>query len=369
MINRRILRGALFALAMGLAASAVSADDNGEIRNLLAAQRYEQALAVTVEQLKQRPNDVELRVLHGVALARTGALDNAVEVFKKLIVNNPSDPQLMNNLAAIYASQGDYRSAEDMLNRAVLLSPDYSVARSNLGDLYISMAQTQYNSALRSDPGNPALRAKMNALSAVMDTPTTMSKKISTKRPIQGVRTRAPSTPAPSSSPVVAAPIKLMNVCFMSGPYVSASKLAKARHWLESQNAHVIEKVRKVKRVVNKVYLPADSLDRPVAEQVENLRKLGLRDIREIKSGALQGGISLGVFRNPDSVERRINELQKSGYSAKVLQESFTSKRPWLQVQPAINAPVNVSELMALFNKGDAVGLDLESGCDTTNDI
>ncbi|MGB0213650.1 tetratricopeptide repeat protein [Algiphilus sp.] len=100
---------ALLAVATSLPAGA----DVEEARRLLDEGRAGQALRVLDEQLEGSPQDAEARFLRGLALSRTGRREEAIAVFQKLTRDYPQLPEPYNNLAVIYAQQGDYEQARD----------------------------------------------------------------------------------------------------------------------------------------------------------------------------------------------------------------------------------------------------------------
>lgn len=382
---------------LGSATQSVRADE-GQIRQLMAQQKFERAHDQVVADLAVNPKDGRLRLLYGVVLGNTGQLDEAVAVFKELLADQPGDPQVLNNLAAIYAEQGDFRSAEDMLSRAVLLSPKYAVARSNLGDLYASMARAQYYEALRTDPNNPMLLGKLSSLDQLFGAPPVVPTAAMTAVPPQPPATIAvaPAQPLPrpsgvsasasrgplssiSTRPVlepepqksVAKPAvgtvpkksnaKLVNHCFAVGPFLKQASLKSTQIWLQSRMADVREVTRDEQRVVHTVYMPTTGTPEAGRAAREQLRDLGFRDVSVIRSGPLENRVSLGVFRSENSVNRRLAQMAKKGIKGEVSTQNYNSSRSWLRVLPDSAAAVDIHALTRRFSRRDPTQVELES--------
>jgi tetratricopeptide (TPR) repeat protein len=66
-----------------------------------------------------------------------------------------------NNLAVLYAGQGDYDKARAALQAAVRSNPAYATAYENLGDVYLRLAARAYERAQALDAGRGALAPKV----------------------------------------------------------------------------------------------------------------------------------------------------------------------------------------------------------------
>jgi Flp pilus assembly protein TadD len=88
----------------------------------------------------------------------------AKEVFSEIARRFPRLPEAFNNLAAIYAENGEYEKARQALLSAIANAPNYAAAQSNLGDLYIKLAADAYRKAADLDPLDPGAGAKLNLL-------------------------------------------------------------------------------------------------------------------------------------------------------------------------------------------------------------
>lgn len=132
-----------------------------EANALLAQGQPDQALKKVEAQLKAHPQDAEARFLRGLILVRLNRGGEAIKVFSDLTRDYPQLPEPYNNLAVLYAQQGDYEKARDALEAALATHPSYATAHENLGDIYAALAGAAYNRALTLDQGNQAIRNKL----------------------------------------------------------------------------------------------------------------------------------------------------------------------------------------------------------------
>jgi len=145
-------------------ASAAWADNASEINAMFRAGQTAEAFARLDRLLAAQPKDASLRFLKGVMLNDSQRRSEAAAVFQQLSVDYPELPEPYNNLAVIYAAQGDYDKARAALEAALRAQPGYAVAQQNLGDVYVQLAHQSYAQALKLDPSNKSLASKLAAL-------------------------------------------------------------------------------------------------------------------------------------------------------------------------------------------------------------
>ncbi|HUR40484.1 MAG TPA: tetratricopeptide repeat protein [Verrucomicrobiae bacterium] len=149
-----------------------------EATTLINKGQFEQALQRLDGHLKSAPQDAEARFTRGLVLVRLNRNDDAAKAFSELTRDYPQLPEPYNNLAVIYAQQGDYDKARDALESALQTHPSYPVAHENLGDIYAALAAAAYNRALSLDGGNAGVRAKIsliNQLDSLADSGATVA--------------------------------------------------------------------------------------------------------------------------------------------------------------------------------------------------
>ncbi|MBY4676000.1 nuclear transport factor 2 family protein [Marinobacterium arenosum] len=118
------------------------------IKQLAAAQRTDEAMALTGQLLQRYPDNPDLRLMQGVLLNQMGQTQQAEYVFRQLSEQHPELPEPLNNLAVIYANRGDMNRAISTLQQAFETHPSYARIQSNLRSLYTTLASQAYNRAL-----------------------------------------------------------------------------------------------------------------------------------------------------------------------------------------------------------------------------
>ena len=122
------------------------------------------ALARADEFLAANPRDAQMRFLKSVVLADSGRGEEAEVLLKQLAQEFPELAEPHNNLAAIYASRGQYGLAQAELKESLRLDPAYATAHENLGDVYLKLAEQAYADALKRDPTNLKTADKLASL-------------------------------------------------------------------------------------------------------------------------------------------------------------------------------------------------------------
>ena len=132
-----------------------------EVRKLVAAGRTKQALAFADEQLAKNPRNAQMRFVRGVLLTDMNETAAARAVFQQLTEDFPELPEPYNNLAVLYAADGQLDRARAALELALLARPDYATAHENMGDVYLQMAAAAYQRAATLQPTNRAASSKL----------------------------------------------------------------------------------------------------------------------------------------------------------------------------------------------------------------
>lgn len=155
--NAALLAGVLLLSAN----SAVHADDIQDAGKMFKQGQHSQALDKVNEILAGKPKDAQARFLKGLILTEQGKTAEAIKTFSALTEDYPELPEPYNNLAVLYASQGQYDNAKLALEMAIRTHPSYATAHENLGDIYAKMASQAYDRALQLDRSNTATKTKL----------------------------------------------------------------------------------------------------------------------------------------------------------------------------------------------------------------
>jgi tetratricopeptide (TPR) repeat protein len=155
-------------LALGAALLLVSQMQAGFAANsyedaskLFKQGNYAGALEKIEAVITANPRDARARFLKGLILTEQSKPADAIKVFTSLTEDYPELPEPYNNLAVLYASQGQYDKARKSLEMAIRTHPSYAIAHENLGDVYAKMASEAYDKALQLDRSNAAAQTKL----------------------------------------------------------------------------------------------------------------------------------------------------------------------------------------------------------------
>src|SRR3954462_1024507 len=125
---------------------------------------YPAALEKIEAVITANPRDARARFLKGLIITEQNRPAEAIKIFTSLTEDYPELPEPYNNLAVLYASQGQYDKARKSLEMAIRTHPSYAIAHENLGDVYAKMASEAYDKALQLDRSNQAAATKLNLI-------------------------------------------------------------------------------------------------------------------------------------------------------------------------------------------------------------
>lgn len=175
------------ALSMLLAFSFSShADEVQDANKLFKQGQLTQALDKVNGYLATKPKDAQARFLKGLIVNEQGDAVGAIAIFTELTNDFPELPEPYNNLAVLYAGQGQYEKAKVALEMAIRTHPSYATAHENLGDIYAKMASQAYDRALQLDKNNTGTKTKLALIRDLFG---------------KGAQNAAPTTPALAVAP------------------------------------------------------------------------------------------------------------------------------------------------------------------------
>jgi len=148
-------------LALALQCVPAAADNYDDASRLFKQGNHAAALEKIEAAITANPRDARARFLKGVILTEQNKPNDAIKVFTALTDDYPELPEPYNNLAVLYAQQGQYDKARKSLEMAIRTHPSYAIAHENLGDVYAKMASEAYDKALQLDRGNAAAQTKL----------------------------------------------------------------------------------------------------------------------------------------------------------------------------------------------------------------
>ena len=142
----------------------VRADDLLDVQAMVKQGNLVQATERLNAYLSKNPKDARGRFLRGLILTEQKRPAEAIKVFTALTEDYPELPEPYNNLAVLYAAQGQFDRARQMLELAIRTHPSYATAHENLGDIYAKMASEAYDKALQLDRSNGSVQTKLELI-------------------------------------------------------------------------------------------------------------------------------------------------------------------------------------------------------------
>lgn len=220
-MNRTLSRLAFLAAAAAFAPLATAATPVEQAQAQLNSGDLQGALKTLDRHLASSPQDAEGRFTRGLVLVKLNKTEEALKAFADLTRDYPQLPEPYNNLAVLYAQQGDYEKARDALEAALATHPAYATAHENLGDIYAALAGAAYNRALMLDKSNQTVRYKLNLVNQ-LDTGLVGTAPAS-----------APVAAAPSAKPTAPAPVEAATAADpgVDATAINASLTAWAKAW------------------------------------------------------------------------------------------------------------------------------------------
>src|SRR6185436_1952990 len=166
LVNLRVFVVVLvLSLGIGVSARAIAqADELQDANQLIKQGQLDRALDRVNAFLGKNPKDARGRFLKGIIFTEQNKPNDAIKVFTELTQDFPELPEPYNNLAVLYASQGQYDKARSSLEMAIRTHPSYATAHENLGDIYAKMASQAYDKALQLDKSNTTAQTKLNLI-------------------------------------------------------------------------------------------------------------------------------------------------------------------------------------------------------------
>lgn len=227
----------LLALVAACAVMPLHADESADVSQLLRAGKLTEALTKADAYLSSKPNDPQMRFLKGVIQRSGGKTAEAELTFTKLTQDYPELPEPYNNLAVLYAAQGQYDKARVALEMAIRTNPTYATAHENIGDVYARLASQAYNKALQLDSNNAAVPPKLALIKDLFG---------------PNNKGQRPSLPAPASAaaPTPAAPTAALSPASAAKPMApaatpAATPVAVAKPALPDASSEEVKQVEK----------------------------------------------------------------------------------------------------------------------------
>ncbi len=202
-----VMAGGMLTLPAAFAAAGSVAQQS---QALIDSGKPAEALAKLDSHLTKNPQDAEARFTKGVALVKLGRSKEAIRIFADLTRDYPQLAEPYNNLAVLYAADGEYANARDALQTAIARHPSYATAHENLGDIYIALAGAAYSKAASLDTASTDIRRKLAVIRQIDTGIASPLAAAPSPAPVASAATPTAAavapTPAPARAPVSEAP-------------------------------------------------------------------------------------------------------------------------------------------------------------------
>jgi len=96
-------------------------------------------------------NELAQKFSKAQRLAVKGEVENAIVLYKSIILENPQRPEAYNNLAALYLQQKKIKQAKQVLEKGLLAHKGYGALYQSLTAINVAMARDAYSKALQID--------------------------------------------------------------------------------------------------------------------------------------------------------------------------------------------------------------------------
>lgn len=119
--------------------------------------------------------------------------------------------------------------------------------------------------------------------------------------------------------------------CYTLGPFRSKKDVATVR---ERMVAVGIDAKRRLDKNNTRkgfwVIIPPESTRKKANQHIRSLKQKGVKDYFLVVTGEYANAVSLGVFVNSDSAERRYEQMKKQGFDARVQTVDLPVREYWL---------------------------------------
>ncbi len=326
-------------LASATLAASAYADDYTDVSQLMHANKYSEAMTRVDSYLATKPADPQMRFFKGVIQRNLGKPADAITTFTQLTQDYPELPEPYNNLAVLYAGQGQYDKARTALEMAIRTNPSYATAQENLGDVYARLASQAYNKALQLDGTNTAVPPKLaligevfkpnlgNSHTAVMPA---VKPAVATAAPAPIVKPVASTAKPSASAPVVAvaAPVAAQPASPVAATAKPASSAEPKSVPLDAQankaveeavlawaNAWSTQNMSAYLKAYSPDFKPAGNQSRAAWEKERHDRIVGKKNIRVTLTGLkirVQGDQAVASFRQAYKADSLSASSQKT---------------------------------------------------------
>ena len=318
------------------------------------------------------PDDLQVKLLYAALVGDIGNLEHSAALFDELVKSYPTLPDPVTGLAMAQARQGQLLEAYKTLLSGVKTFPDNGLLHENLAEVYTIFATMEYQKVLAMGQGSERVKAKLKHLGMALserqkstdverpavvraDVERPAVAELDVKRPaVARADVKRPAVarddverPAAAEADFRTAPVAVgdSGTCRAVGPFRGDAELKRASAWFSVQNISASKVMYRLREVTHLVYLPPEDSYVAATALREELTQQGIKDTAIITSGSLKYAVSLGVYRQVESVQRRVAQLARNNYKAESARRNLPRTRAWFRLGKT--AVISNAELLA----------------------
>jgi hypothetical protein len=160
----------------------------------------------------------------------------------------------------------------------------------------------------------------------------------------------AQDTSAVSLKEILAMPVQSHRECYTIGPLDNEDDISALSAWFKAQGSQATLRNDERREVVSTwVFLPPLESREAADARVREMHAANIDDIFVIPRGDMANAISLGLYSQKESLQRRVTQLEERGFSPSVLPRYRTATASWFDVTASAAQPMTVGVLDQIF--------------------
>jgi len=157
-------------------------------------------------------------------------------------------------------------------------------------------------------------------------------------------------TASVSRDNVPASPPETDRECYTIGPLDNEDDISALGAWFSAQGSQATLRSDERREASSTwVFLPPLDSRQAADERLREMQAANIDDIYVIPRGDMANAISLGLYSQSDSLQRRISELEERGFTPSLLPRYRTVTASWFDVTTSAAQPMTVGVLDQIF--------------------
>ena len=157
-------------------------------------------------------------------------------------------------------------------------------------------------------------------------------------------------TASVSPAEVLALPPEAERECYTLGPLENEDDILALGAWFNAQGSQATLRSDERREVTSTwVFLPPLESRGAADARVREMQAANIDDIYVIPRGDMANAISLGLYSQSDTLQRRVSQLEGRGFTPSVLPRYRTATASWFDVTTSAAQPMTVGVLDQIF--------------------